>query len=276
MKAALVRHCLGAAQPAGYSGPMTPGKKELRQRRRRRRVLVLIVAVALAPTDGLPARPAMSHAACLALAERDPERALATADWWSADGGDPAAAQCAAAALFVLGRYDDAARRLDALAERPYAPALRAALLAQAARAWLVAEAPAAARAAIDRALALVPDDPTLLTDRAEVRAQDGDYQGAIGDLSAALAREPRSADALVFRASASRRLGRMDAALADLAAALAIQPRHAEGLLERGVIRNIKGDHEGAREDWQAVVGSAPGTPAAEVAIGYLAQSMR
>lgn len=255
---------------------MITGKKELRQGRGRGLAVALIVAVALAPTGPPHARAEMSHAACLALAERDPERAVATADRWSEDGGDPVAAQCAAAALFVLGRFGDAARRLDALAERPFAPSLRAALLAQAARAWLVAEDPTAARAAIDRALALVPDDPTLLTDRAEVRAQDGDYQGAIEDLSAALALEPRSADALVFRASASRRLGRIDAALADLATALAIQPRHPEGLLERGLIRNLKGDREGAREDWQAVVGSAPGTPAAEVAIGYLAQSTR
>lgn len=236
--------------------------------------LLLLLAV-LAPCAAPAGAGEMTHRACLALAERDPERALTEAERWTGEGGDPAAAQCAAAALFALGRHADAARRLEVLAERSLAPSLRAAFLAQAARAWLAADAADAARAAIDRALALAPDDPQLLTDRAETRAAQGDYAGAVDDLSAALAGDPRSADALVLRASAYRRLGRSEAALADLAAALAIDRRHGEALVERGLIRHLKGDLDGARADWQEVIAVAPGTPSAEMAIAYLAQTL-
>lgn len=221
-----------------------------------------------------PAHAEMTHRACISLSEREPERALTEAERWSTEGGDPAAAQCAAAALFALGRYQDAARRLEALAERSFSPSLRAAVLAQATRSWLAADATDAATEAIERAITLAPDDPQLLIDRAEIHAQSGDYGSAVGDLTAALAKDPRSADALVFRASAQRRLGNIDAALADLTDALAIDRNHAEGLLERGLIRQMKGDLDGARADWQAAVAAAPGTPAAEMAIAYLAHA--
>ena len=78
-----------------------------------------------------------------------------------------------------------------------------------------------------------------------------------------------------MLRASAYRRLGRSEAALADLAAALAIDRRHGEALVERGLIRHLKGDLDGARADWQEVIAVAPGTPSAEMAIAYLAQTL-
>jgi tetratricopeptide (TPR) repeat protein len=67
----------------------------------------------------------------------------------------------------------------------------------------------------------------------------------------------------LIYRASANRALDRLDPALTDVEKAIARAPNSAPALLERGNIRRLKGDNEGARQDWERVSRLAPGSQA-------------
>ena len=74
---------------------------------------------------------------------------------------------------------------------------------------------------------------------------------------------DPVRVDALIYRASANRALDRLDPALADVEKAIARTPNSAAAVLERGNIRRLKGDSEGARQDWERVGQLAPGSQA-------------
>ena len=55
--------------------------------------------------------------------------------------------------------------------------------------------------------------------------------------------------------------------ALNDVETALKVSPDYPLALLERGKLRLLKGDKDGARQDWLKVVNKAPNTPAADEA---------
>jgi tetratricopeptide (TPR) repeat protein len=128
------------------------------------------------------------------------------------------------------------------------APAgLRAEVLDQAGQAWGLAGDTARAYAAADAAVALLPNDPDLLIDRAQAAASAGYFDKALDDLDHILKGNPDRVDALIYRASANRALDRLDSALADIEEALAQTPNSVPALLERGNIRRLKGDGAGA-----------------------------
>src|SRR5690606_2487553 len=84
------------------------------------------------------------HGQCLAQAVAEPEAALDAAfDWQAAEPAAAAAARhCAAVALIGLGAYAQAATELEALAALAPDPTPegRAALLAEAGNAWVLAD----------------------------------------------------------------------------------------------------------------------------------------
>lgn len=239
--------------------------------------LAILAASIAAPAAAqhLPAVEAEHYARCMNAAHENPAAALDSAQAWRATGGGHPAEHCAAVALIGLKRYAEAGKRLDKLAEAMAKdPAeLRAEVLDQAGQAWLLAGKAAHAEASLTAALALAPDDPGLLTDRAEAFAAEKRYQPAIADLSRALARDPNRPDALVFRAAAYRAIGQLGPALRDAEAALKLAPDDSDALLERGNIRRLTGDDAGARQDWRRVVALAPGTPAGKAAHDNLAR---
>jgi tetratricopeptide (TPR) repeat protein len=202
---------------------------------------------------------------CLRQAKERPEAGWETALAWRDAGGGHAAEHCAAVALIGLKQPAEAAMRLERLAvEMKRAPVeLRAEVLAQAGQAWLLFGDPNRAKATLDEALKLRPDDPDLLTDRAEAAAQAGRYLDAVADLDRVLAKDPQRVDALIYRASARRALDRLDGALSDVERALKLAPNSADALLERGNLRRLKGDTAGARQDWVRVGLLAPDSPA-------------
>ena len=140
---------------------------------------------------------------------------------------------------------------------------LRAEVLSQAGQAWLLDGNAPRAGEMLTLALGLTPNDPDLLTDRAEALAAQNKYKEALADLDQALARDPNRVDALIFRASAHRALDQLDPALRDADAALRLAPDEPDALLERGNIRRLKGDKAGARQDWLRVAEVAPNTAA-------------
>jgi len=230
-----------------------------------------ILVLAIAGASAAPATDAdgrREYDACMALARDNPQQGFDRAIAWRGLGGGDAAEHCAAAALIGLGHYADAATRLEALAAASKrTPQIKAGLLAHAAQAWLLGGKSQRAEGVLTAALKLTPDDAALLVDRAEAKAGQKNYQGAVDDLTSAIRRDNRRADAYVFRATAYRFLDRLELAAADADRALALEPSHLEGLLERGILRRLKGDDAGARQDWLQVLQLAPTSPAGDAA---------
>lgn len=251
---------LAAAVPAHAEGSAEP----------RGSLLLPAPALQLAP---VPPHPADAEAAeyehCMKLARDNPEAARTLAAKWHERGGAHPAEHCLAVALIGLKRYQEAAERLEKLAPAMvHAPgSLRAEMLGQAAQAWLLAGEPGRAWKADGAALALHPNDPDLLVDRAEAAGAAGWYDKAVGDLDRVLKANPARFEALLYRASAYRELDRLDPALADIEAALKLAPDSPPALLERGNIRLLRGDLAGARADWRRVTALATGSAAAAAA---------
>jgi regulator of sirC expression with transglutaminase-like and TPR domain len=205
---------------------------------------------------------------CLQLARQNPEAAWEEAlAWQSLAGGEPAR-HCAAVALIGLGKYEEAANRLEALARDSRRPeAVRAEMLAQAGQAWLLADQPVRALAAQETGLQLVPGQTDLLLDKSVTLAQAHHYKEAVDTLSALLKAQPNRVEALTLRASAYRYLDKLPLAKDDVARALVLDADFPDALLERGMIRRIEGDTVGARQDWLKLLAAASDGPAAEAA---------
>lgn len=212
---------------------------------------------------------------CFELLREDPQGARAFAANWAAAGGGEGARHCDALALLELDEPARAAALLEALAHDSAADAApRAAVLAQAAQAWLIAGDAARAVAAVTAALALTPEDADLLLDRAAALGLAGRHAESLADLDRSLALDPARVEALVLRAVALRHLDRQEPARRDIERALALEPDHVEALLERGILRQLDGDTEGARMDWERAIALAPASVAADLATQNLALS--
>jgi tetratricopeptide (TPR) repeat protein len=216
-----------------------------------------------APHDAHAEAATYEH--CTKLAKQDPVAAEKLAQTWHERGGAHPADHCAALALIGLKQYKEAATRLEALAQAmTTAPAaLRADVLDQAGQAWGLAGDWVRAYAAAGAAVALQPNDPELLIDRAEAAASAGFLDKAIADLDHVLKSAPNRVDALIYRAAAYRALDQLDPALANIERALAVEPNSAPALLERGNIRRRRGDSDSARRDWERVGQLARGSQA-------------
>lgn len=209
------------------------------------------------------------YRACIALTTSKPEDAFETALAWRDRGGGFPARHCAALALVAMKQYDDAAARLEQLAQdmQKVGSDLQAEVLGQAGNAWLLAGQTDRARGNFTAGLGIQPNHPDLLIDRARAAAALGDFPAAIADLDRAISVDPRRAEAFAFRASAKRQTNDPRGAKADVAEALKRDPDEIEALLERGILRAAEGDQQGARADWLRVVTEGAGTPAAEAA---------
>ncbi|MBR0680056.1 tetratricopeptide repeat protein [Roseomonas eburnea] len=232
------------------------------------------------PEDPLPTPPepprltdAPEYERCLDMLEDDPEGARSLADSWGMEGGGEAAAHCAALAALTLGEAERAAEALERIAARSQAGmAARAAVFGQAGEAWIAAGKPQRAHAALTLALALVPADSSLLTERGMALLALNRPAEALEDLERAVAADASLVEAWVLRASALRRLDRIGEAVESVAEALRLDPDNVEGLLERGIIRQIRGEAAEARADWERVIELSPDSAAADLAAQNMA----
>jgi tetratricopeptide (TPR) repeat protein len=230
---------------------------------------LLLLPLSPRPAAADAAWDSSRHADCLQHAAGDPAAALEEALTWDAEGGGAAAQHCQAVALTGLGEYTKAAALLEDLVNRvpDQSDDGRAALLAEAGNAWILANDLPRAVAAFDAAIKLVPGDAGLHIDRALALALAGDYWAAIDDLNAAEDLAPDRADLLIFRATAYRYLEVYDLAAADLERALQLDPVNPEAFLERGMLRRLTGDADGARADWLRVLDLDPEGPSGDAA---------
>lgn len=231
-------------------------------------VLVLCFFFGLAPTEAKEINHPRQYKDCMALIEKTPQAAFDKALSWRDLGGGDAAEHCLAAALIGLKHFREAATRLETLAQKAKEEAsVKGGLLAQAAQAWLLAGQADRAERVLTAALKLTPDDSALYIDRAQAKAEQKNYRGAVLDLNRSIELEDRRPDAYAFRATANRFLGQFDLAITDTERALALSPKHPDALLERGILKRLRRDNAGARRDWLGVLSAAPESPAAEAA---------
>lgn len=194
---------------------------------------------------------------CLELARQDPSTAYEHAVGWQGLGGGEAAQHCQAVALMHLGKYDEAAYRLEKLAENSKQSAhRRAEMLAQAGQAQLMLDNLERANADQTTAIKLDPQNSELYVDRAVTLFAVSDYAGAVKDLDAAILLSPKRAEPYALRAAAKRYQDQIDQAMADAELAVSLSSgRYPEALLERGILRRLKGNKAGARQDWLALL---------------------
>ena len=198
---------------------------------------------------------------CMALARREPLKALPVAEKWKAEGGGMGARHCVAIAMFGSGKAVAAATQLEALARDLGSdrPGLLAELLAQAGQAWMEANQAENAIAAQNRALELNSDDAELWVDRGLSHAAMRAWPRAIFDFDRALQLRPNRAETLVLRAAAWRNAGDPAKALADAERALKQAPDQPEALLERGFAYLARGDRARANADFTKVLKAVP-----------------
>lgn len=227
-------------------------------------VAVLAPATALAQTIEAP----QEYQACLSVAKKNPEAGWEEALAWQSLGGGDAARHCAAFALIGLGKYGEAASRLETLAnESVQDDRIRAEMLAQAGQAWMLEGNIARADSAQRGALILSPGNPDILLDHAVLLAQVNHYDEAIAQLSKVLRAQPNRVEALTLRGAAFRYTNNMPGAEDDIAQALKLDPDFPDALLERGILNRLKGDDKAARADWLRAMEQAPDSDAADLA---------
>jgi len=206
---------------------------------------------------------------CMNEARTDPDTGFETASLWRDHGGGLPAEHCVATALIGLKDYQEAAIRLEKLAEAMVREpsAMRADVLSQAADTWMQADMPENAVAALDQAIKLQPENPAYLISQSIARAELKDYNGAIVDLNKAVTVGGPRGDALADRAAAYRALGDLKDAGADAEEAVRIAPDLPEAWLERAAVRRQTGNLTGARQDWRKVLELAPDSSAGDAA---------
>jgi tetratricopeptide (TPR) repeat protein len=217
---------------------------------------------------GMTQEESQQYRDCIKLAQLKPEDGFESAIAWRDLGGGEPARHCVAVALISLGKYEEAATRLDALAKDSSAgPGVVAGMLAQAGQAWMMADNLEYAWRDQSRALELVPNNPQLWVDRAMALGLAGQYWEAIDDLNKALDLQPGYAEALIYRASAWRLLESYELAMTDIENVLGQDPQNVQALFERGKLYRIAGEDDLARRDWLNVIELSNGTPVADAA---------
>jgi len=201
------------------------------------------------------------YSECLKLAAKDPDAAITRAKAWWDKGANFAARHCLGVALAQKEQYVQAGKIFEDLAADAMEEILpfKGDLYGQAGQAYYLAGMLERAIEAFDRAIALRPSDADLFIDRAMARDEAGLFFEAIDDLNTAIEIEANRPEAWLYRAAAYRHVGSFDLALDDANRAVALSQRSVEALFERAQIREARKDLGGAREDYQAVIKSAP-----------------
>ena len=245
--------------------------RALKRRNLRPAAIGATLALALTLGGGAPAMAVSDYVECVNLATIDAERTLIEARKWREATGDVAALHCEAIALGELGAHRTAARTLmDVANAAEIDDEARISTLIEATRQWRRAGAEDAARSTIDSALRIAPD-PTALIERASIKAEARDWEGARGDLDQAIAGAPRDAEAFTLRAAARLRLGDAEGSRRD--ALLAIEHRPVSGAAwhQLGLAEQALGLKAAARRSWLKAIDVAPGGRSAALARGAI-----
>jgi tetratricopeptide (TPR) repeat protein len=222
---------------------------------------------------------------CLDQAQSDPAAAIATANAWLAKARDAKRAdpqECIGQAYANLERW--AAAHDAFLAARDAAAPNdrlgRARLGAMAGNAALAGNDAATALTDLDKAVgdaALAGNGPlagSIGADKARALVALGRNDDAAKVLEQARTQAPQDPQVWLLSATLSRRMGDLTAAHGEIVTAASLDRSDPAIGLEAGVIAELAGDEEAARQSWQAVLALAPDSPEAASATAYLAQT--
>jgi arylsulfatase A-like enzyme/Tfp pilus assembly protein PilF len=124
---------------------------------------------------------------------------------------------------------------------------------------------------ALQAALALDPDDTTVLSTLGAYLTQAGRAAEAADALGAAASRDDPDVDVLRARGLALARMGRRDEALASLARAREVNPSNAAIHVDLGTVHLMAGDRARAREAFAAALVENPRVARAHSSLGFL-----
>jgi len=221
----------------------------------------------------LLAQTAAAQASCTDQIKTDPAKAAESANRWHSQGGGALARQCAALAYAAQDRWPEAALAFEQAARETAKGEERAtaALWVQAGNARLAAGEAQAAVANFDRALVsgLLSNAARgeARLDRARGNVLAGDLQAARADLDEALKLVPEDPLAWLLSASLARRMGQIERAQADIGEAAKRSPDDATVALEAGRVALAAGATQAARIAFEGAVKNQPGSEAARAA---------
>lgn len=218
------------------------------------------------------------YRACIGWTQSAPDKAIEASNAWRAAGGGLPARHCLAMAYIAKAQFASAATALEqaarqAEAERdPSAPDL----WGQAGNAALLAADYAKAHAYLSSAIVGSSADGArrgqMLIDRSRAGVELGKLAEARADLDQAVTLVPNDPAAWLLRATLARRTNDLPRAAADIAQAAKLAPGNADVELEAGNIVGVQGREAEARTHWQAAVKAAPDSPAGKAAAAALA----
>lgn len=214
-----------------------------------------------------------SYDLCVERIAEDPDEAFEAAIQWQSLGGGMAARHCVALALSALDLHDEAAFRLEKIAEDMAGaePWQQAEVLTQAANAWILWGADERAFDLLNKAIELAPGLPSPWIDRARLHMTAGRPFEALGDLNQAVDLAPFRVEALVFRGNAHRHMGNWTKGRDDLLRALELDPNMPEAWLELGNLAKAQGNTDLARSYWLKTRTLGTDGPVAEAALRNL-----
>ena len=217
----------------------------------------------------------MSYGQCMKYLREDPDTGFEVAIQWQSLGGGYPARHCAALALSKLGLYDEAAKRLESLADHMAGsePWQYAELLVQAANAWVLWGNDSRAITLLNAAINAAPGMPSSWIDRARLHMTEGRFFEALGDLNQAIKLAPLRAEAFVFRGNTYRLLDDHELAKLDLYRAVELDPTNAEAWLELGNLEKDTANTDVARSYWLKVRTLVQDGPVAEAAMRNIEQ---
>jgi tetratricopeptide (TPR) repeat protein len=210
---------------------------------------------------------------CPDLLKADPGRALEVANGRILQGGGVSAKQCAALAFVALGKWPAAAAAFEQAAHQAERDKMEmsADLWVQAGNAHLAAGELAEALAALDSALATTwlvgSARGEAHLDRSRTQVALGRVSEARADLDQALKLVPQDPLAWLLSASLARRMGALDRAQTDIDQAAKLSPDDASVALEAGRIALAANAPAAARIAFEGAVKNQPGSEAAKAA---------
>ncbi len=180
---------------------------------------------------------------CIHKIDVQPAEAYEDGLAWQGEGNRPEARQCTALALIALGREEEGASRLEALATSSDGGTIasRATYFAQAGNAWLISGRPGAALTAFDEAVKLGAGDPDIFKDRARAYLLEDMWPEAERDLTKALSARANDAQGYRLRSEARLQQSDLDGAYEDIRIAMELAPDDVEVMVQRGRVREAR-----------------------------------
>ena len=239
------------------------------------------ILIALAAMQAAGIAP-LTPQTCAATIKSAPEQAVELANAWRMRGGGIDARQCLGQAYAQLARWAPAATAFEQGAgEAQVRKDPRGAdLWVQAGNAWLAGKDPAKARKAFDAALIAGIASPELqgevYLDRARAAVALGDLAAARADVDKGLALVPGDPFGWYISAALAQREGNLPRARTDVAKAVEGAPEAGDILLLAGNIAGLAGDLDAARGFFTRAANAAPDSPAGKAASAALAANFQ